>query len=238
MKAEASEFFKFIKHSEYNVVEQLNKTLTRISLLSLLTSSKPHRDALMKVLNQAYVAYNNSIDKLDHLVGNIVMDNFVSFNDDEIPPNGRGSKKALHITTKIKDCILPKVLIDNGFSLNVMPTTTLSRLLVDVSYMKRSHIVVRAFDRTRRDVIGEIELAIQIGPITFNIEFQVMDITPSYNCLLGKAWIHMARVIPSTLHQKIKFIVDGHLIYVAMEEDMIMATTSTTPYVKVKKNAK
>ena len=78
--------------------------------------------------------------------------------------------------------------------------TTLSRLLVDMSYMKMSHIVVRAFDGTKRKVIGEIELAIQIGPITFNIEFQVMDITPSYNCLLGRPWIHMVEVVPFTLH--------------------------------------
>ena len=32
---EASEFLKFIKHSEYIVIEQLNKTPARISLLSL-----------------------------------------------------------------------------------------------------------------------------------------------------------------------------------------------------------
>ena len=32
---EASEFLKFIKHSEYSVIEQLNKTPTKISLLSL-----------------------------------------------------------------------------------------------------------------------------------------------------------------------------------------------------------
>ena len=42
----------------------------------------------MKVLNQAYIAHNILVDKLDHLVKNIVMDNFISFNDDEIPLNG------------------------------------------------------------------------------------------------------------------------------------------------------
>ena len=89
MKAEACEFLKFIKHSEYNVVEQLNKTPARISLLSLLTSFEPHQDALVKVLNQAYLPHNISMDKLDHLVGNIMMDNFISFGDDEISPDGR-----------------------------------------------------------------------------------------------------------------------------------------------------
>ena len=58
--------------------------------------------------------HNASTDKIDFLVGNIMMDNYISFSDDEISPNGHGSTKALHITTKVKDCTLLKVLIDNG----------------------------------------------------------------------------------------------------------------------------
>ena len=69
--------------------------------------------------------------------------------------------------------------------------------------------MVRAFDDTRREVTGEIEIEIQIGPCTFTVEFQVMDISPSYNCLLERPWIHIAGAIPSTLHQKIKFVTEG-----------------------------
>ena len=58
----ASEFLKFIKHSEYSVVEQLNKLLARISLLALLLNSEPHRKALMRVLSEAYVAHNISVE--------------------------------------------------------------------------------------------------------------------------------------------------------------------------------
>ena len=89
-----------------------------------------------------------------------MMDNYIAFSDDEIPSNGRGSIKALHITTKVKDCTLPKVLIDNGSSLNVMPLSTLMRLLVDRSYMKHTKIMVRAFDCTRREVTGKIEIEV------------------------------------------------------------------------------
>ena len=102
--------------------------------------------------------------------------------------------------TKVKDCTLSKVLIDNGSSLNVMPLSTLMRLLVDRSYMKHTKTVVRAFDGTRRKVTGEIEIEVQIGPCAFNMEFQVIDISPSYNCLLGRPWIHIVGVVPSTLH--------------------------------------
>ncbi|KAK5835972.1 hypothetical protein PVK06_011703 [Gossypium arboreum] len=68
---EAQEFLKFIKHSEYNVVEQLSKQPARISILSLLLNSEPHRNALLKVLNQTYVANNISVEKLDRWVNNL-----------------------------------------------------------------------------------------------------------------------------------------------------------------------
>ncbi|XP_052484843.1 uncharacterized protein LOC128039942 [Gossypium raimondii] len=97
---EANEFLKFLKHSEYSVVEQLHKQPTRISVLALLLSSEVHRNALMKVLNETYVAEDISVNKLDRLVNNISADNFIFFNDDEIPSGGRGSTKALHITTR------------------------------------------------------------------------------------------------------------------------------------------
>ncbi|XP_052485234.1 uncharacterized protein LOC105778924 [Gossypium raimondii] len=133
---EAREFLKFIKHSEYSVMEQLHKQPARISMLALLLNSEGHRNALLKVLNETYVADDISINKLDRLVGNISADNFISFSHDEIPPEGMGSTKALHITTRCKGCILPGVLVDNGSALNVLPLATLNRLPVDSSHMK------------------------------------------------------------------------------------------------------
>ena len=61
-----------------------------------MMNSEPHKEAVLKVLKQAYVPYNALIEKIDRLVGNVMMDNYISFSDDEIPPNGQGSTKALH----------------------------------------------------------------------------------------------------------------------------------------------
>jgi hypothetical protein len=52
---EESNELKLIKHSEYCIVDQLKKTPARISFMSLILSSEPHRNALQKVLNEAYV---------------------------------------------------------------------------------------------------------------------------------------------------------------------------------------
>jgi len=39
---EANEFLRIIQQSEFKIIEQLNKTPARVSLLELLMSSKPH----------------------------------------------------------------------------------------------------------------------------------------------------------------------------------------------------
>jgi hypothetical protein len=45
IKKETNEFLKLMKHNEYNFIKQLKKP-TKISLLSLILSFKPHRKAL------------------------------------------------------------------------------------------------------------------------------------------------------------------------------------------------
>ena len=50
IEMEAKEFLKFIKHSEYNIVEQLHKLPAKISLLALMLNFEPHKEAVLKVL--------------------------------------------------------------------------------------------------------------------------------------------------------------------------------------------
>ena len=86
IEAEANDFLKFIKHNEYSIVEQLHKLPSKISLLALLLNFEPHKEAMLKVLKQTYVPHNTLIDKINSFVENIMMDNYISFNDDKIPP--------------------------------------------------------------------------------------------------------------------------------------------------------
>ena len=46
----------------------------------------------------------------------------------------------------------------------------------------------------------------------------------------------MAGAMPSTLHQKVKFVVEESLIMVVAEEDMIAIMTVTTPYLEIKED--
>lgn len=81
-----------------------------------------------------------------------------------------------------------------------MPRSIVSRLTYQGPPIRNSGITVKAFDRPRRTVIGEIDLPITIGPMVFQVTFQVMDINAAYSCLLGRPWIHEAGAVTSTLH--------------------------------------
>ncbi|XP_052484773.1 uncharacterized protein LOC128039891 [Gossypium raimondii] len=184
-----------------------------------------------EVLNETYVADDISVNKLDRLVSNISADNFISFSDDEIPPGGMGSTRALHITARCKGCILPGVLVDNGLALNVLPLSTL-RLPVDSSHMKLCQNVVSAFDGTERKVMGRVDIPLLIGPTVYEVDFLVMDIKPSYSFLLGRPWIHSAGAVPSSLHQKLKLVSEGRVVTIDTEEDIIAFVTNDAPYLE------
>ena len=161
----------------------------------------------------------------------------MTFTEDELPPEGRGHNKAIHISVKYMNHFISRVLIDNGSSLNVMPKSTLNKLPSDGIHLCPSTMMVRAFDGSKREVIGEIELPMQVRPCTFQVVFQVMDILSAYSCLLGRPWIHTAGVVPSTLHQKLKFIIDDKLIIVSGEEDLLVCGPTPTPYIEAAEEA-
>uniref|UniRef100_A0A151UDF7 Uncharacterized protein n=1 Tax=Cajanus cajan TaxID=3821 RepID=A0A151UDF7_CAJCA len=119
----------------------------------------------------------------------------------------------------------------------MLPKGTFNKLMVKETQMQPRNMIVRAFNRSRRKVMGEVILPIQVGPTVFNVEFQVMDIAPTYSYLLGRPWIHQAGAVPSTLHQKVKFVVDNKLVVVQAEEDIIIRKLLTIPYVDAAKEA-
>jgi hypothetical protein len=196
-------------------------------------NSEPHREALQRVLDVAYVDHDVTVEQFDSIVANITACNNLSFCDDDLPEEGKYHNLALHISMNCKGAALSNVLVDTGSSLNVLPKSTLAKLSYQGPPMRQSGVVVKAFDGSRKTVIGELDLPIKIGPSDFQITFQVMDIHPSYNCLLGRPWIHEACAVTSTLHQKLKFVKNKKLVVVGGEKALLVSHLSSFSYIDV-----
>ncbi|PKI65010.1 hypothetical protein CRG98_014595 [Punica granatum] len=160
-KQEAEAFMKMIKASEYKVIEQMGKSPAHISLLALLLSSEPHCDTLLKVLTAAQVPKDTTPNWIEETV-NSIFSNQISFAEDELPFEGQGHLRALHIMN------------------------------MDMSHIRASKTTIRAFDGSKREVNGEIDLLIDVGPFSFSVTFQILEIPNAFSLLLGKPWIHTA----------------------------------------------
>ncbi|XP_058726011.1 uncharacterized protein LOC131597324 [Vicia villosa] len=230
---EMEEFLKIIKKSEYKVVDQLSQTQSKISILQLLLCSETHRNALLRLLSAAFVPPEISVNQLEGVVSNINAGNGLGFTDADLPPEGRNHNRALHISVECKGTMLSRVLMDNGSSLNVLPKSSLMRLDYSGVDIRPSELTVRAFDGSKRSVFGEVDLPIMIGPQLFTITFFVMDIHPSYSCLLGRPWIHAAGAVTSTLHQKLKFATQGKIVTICGEEEHVVSHLASFRYIDV-----
>ena len=148
-------------------------------------------------------------------------------------PEGLDHVRPLYIIVGCSGHRVPSVLLDNGSTLNVCPLTTAITLGFTPLNFSHSPQIVRAYDSTKREVMGTLVIDLLIGPTTFSTLFQVLRIPTSFNLLLGRPWIHRVGTISSSLHQKVKFIHDRQVIMVQFTIDMF---ASSEPVLQISHN--
>jgi len=77
-----------------------------------------------------------------------------------------------------------------------------------------------------------LEVELYVGPQVFLVKLQVMDIHPSYSILLGRSWIHVAGVVAFSLHQCLKYIMNGMLVTVKDEEIISIIRNIVVPFIE------
>lgn len=79
--------------------------------------------------------------------------------------------KALHITVQWIDKVISRVMADGGSRVNICSFSTLREFGIHVREVKESHVRVRAFDGSHKDVIGKIYLALLDRHVEFSVYF-------------------------------------------------------------------
>ena len=97
---EMDEILKIIKRSDFKIVEQLGKTPSKISMLSLLLCSDAHARTLIKFLKKAHVPHETTTDQFENCVASLKTDNGLGFSDADLTPLGKNHNKALHVSVK------------------------------------------------------------------------------------------------------------------------------------------
>ncbi|GAA0183638.1 hypothetical protein LIER_31015 [Lithospermum erythrorhizon] len=70
-------------------------------------------------------------------------------------------------------------------------------------------LYISSFNQEGQWALGKISLHLVVGDVETTSWFHVIDSKATYNVLLSRAWIHRNNVVPSTLHQCLKYYNDG-----------------------------
>ena len=83
------EILRIITKSDYDVVEKLGQTPSKIYMLALRLCSKAHAKALVKFLKTAHMPQEMSADQFQDCVASLTVDNGLGFSDADLTPRGR-----------------------------------------------------------------------------------------------------------------------------------------------------
>ena len=145
-------------------------------------ASYKHRQNLVDLLNQIQVP--------------------ITTTSQDLTKKGKHHNYLSHITVDAKGKRIPMVLIDDGSALNVCPLKIASCLGLSIEDFMPTNQHVRAYDNSRRKVLGTITLELAIGSMVKKVNFQVLNITSCFNMLLWCPWIHDTEAVPSSLYIK------------------------------------
>ena len=136
----------------------------------------------------------------------------ITFSDADLPMEGRNHNIALFIPAEVKGKRTSYVMVDDGSVINVCPLQILPNLGVKIEELTKSDLVIRAYNDSTRSVEGTFVAPVKTGPIEAVVEFTMLDIPVTYALLLGRPWYHILGGVPSTVHQKVKILLDGEVV--------------------------
>ena len=134
------------------------------------------------------------------MIGSLSKKLTISYFEKDLTKKGKHHNDPLHIIVDAKGKRIPMVQIDDESALNVCPLKTASYLGISIKDFVPTDQHVRAYDNSRKEVLGTATLELIIGPMIMNMEFQVLNIGSRFNMLLGQPWIHDIEAVPSSLY--------------------------------------
>ncbi|XP_048611594.1 uncharacterized protein LOC125585916 [Brassica napus] len=112
---------------------------------------------------------------------------------------------ALVISLTIANCLVKRILVNNGSSSNIIFQMAYQDLGLEESILTRKVTSLIGFSREVKQTAGEVTLPVYAEGVNMSTKLLVVGCQSAYNVILGRPWIHDMGVFPSTLHQMVKF---------------------------------
>src|SRR4051812_29766927 len=116
--------------------------------------------------------------------------------------------RPLYFTRYISSTEITRIQVDPGSAFSIMPRRVMEHLSIPAHRLSATDTNIFGFNANSTRPMGKIKLRCQIGDLKTEVTVYVIDAATSYNLLLGRPWIHRNHIMPSTLHQVMKYVDD------------------------------
>ena len=116
---------------------------------------------------------------------------------------------ALVSTVCINGFDVHRVLIDPVSAADLLHLPTFKQMRVSIDQLHSPGRILSGFNGATTLLIGDIAFSVKAGPVTQQVPFSVVEDLGPYNAILGRAWMHAMKAVPSTYHQTISYLTEA-----------------------------
>ncbi|XP_075662993.1 uncharacterized protein LOC142632490 [Castanea sativa] len=127
------------------------------------------------------------------------------FSEEDLEGTFQPYDDALVVTSRIQGFLVKRVFVDQGSGAKIMYSNLYKGLGLKPEDLTKYDTPLAGFDKKIVILKGQIKLPVVTEGKEVEVNFIVVDAFSKYTAILGRPWIHVMGVVPSTLHQKIKF---------------------------------
>ena len=115
---------------------------------------------------------------------------------------------ALVLTVCINSFDVHRVLVDLGSAADLLHLPAFQQMKVLIGHLHSPGKILTGFNEATALSIGDITFSVKAGPITQQVLFSVVEDLGPYTAILGRAWLHAMKAVPSTYHQTISYLTE------------------------------
>ena len=116
---------------------------------------------------------------------------------------------ALVLTVCINSFYVHRVLVDPGSAADLLHLPAFQQMKVPIGHLHSPGRILTGFNGATTLSIGDITFSVKAGPATQQVLFSVVEDLGPYNAILGWAWLHAMKAVPSTYHQTISYLTEA-----------------------------
>ena len=113
---------------------------------------------------------------------------------------------ALVLTVCINNFDVHKVLVDLGSAADLLHLPAFKQMRVLLDHLSSASRVLTGFNGATTLTVGDIAFPVRADLVTQQVLFSVVEDLGPYNAILGRAWLHAMKTVPSTYHQTISYL--------------------------------